>query len=147
MKHFNVEELVPQHIFELKGLSSIELMNPKILDVADTLRELTGVPLTINNWKWGGNRNWSGLRDATSSYYSPTSQHSFGNAIDVVNKHISAHEVRNLILDNTDLFPYVTFLECGISWVHIDVREGNGIKLWVPKRGFITKEEFLTEKL
>ena len=147
LKHFCIEEFVPQHIYEDLGDDAIEEMNPKIIEVADTLRELTEVPLTINNWKWGGNRNWSGLRDETSPYYSATSQHTVGNAIDIVNKRFSAYRLRRFILENEELFPDVTFLECGISWLHVDVRPGNDIKLWVPNRGFITREEFYAEQL
>lgn len=147
LKHFCVEEFIPQHTYEKLGDEAVKLMSPKILEVADTLRELTEVPLTINNWKWGGDRNWSGLRDETSPYYSKTSQHSSGNAIDVVSKRFSAYRLRRFILENEQLFPDVTFLECGISWLHVDVRPGNDIKLWVPKRGFITREEFYAEQL
>jgi hypothetical protein len=145
-QYFNVEEFVPQHIYEQLGDNALKLINPEIIKVANVLRDVTGTPLTINSWKWGGNRNWSGLRDTTSPYYSATSQHTFGNAIDIVSKR-PAHELRSIILENANLFTEVTFLECGISWVHVDVRPGDGVKLWVPKRGFITTEEFYAEQL
>jgi hypothetical protein len=145
-EYFTAEEFIPQHIFKKEGEASIAYMNPKIIGVANKLRHLTGTPLSCNTWKWGGNRNWSGLRDVTSPYYSATSQHSLGNAIDLVSER-PAHELRAFILENPDEFPDVTFLECGISWVHIDVRPGSSVKLWVPKRGFISREEFYTEKL
>lgn len=144
--YFSVEEFIPQHLFEQKGETSIEYMNPKIIRVANVLRDVTGTPLSCNTWKWGGNRNWSGLRDVTSPYYSETSQHSIGNAIDLVSA-LPAHELRAVILEHPDLFPDVTFLECGISWVHIDVRPGDSVRLWVPKRGFISREDFYAEKL
>ena len=145
-QYFSVDEFIPQHLYEKLGDKAIEQMNPKIIEVANVLRDLTGTPLSCNTWKWGGNRNWSGLRDSTSPYYSATSQHSNGNAIDLVSKR-PAHELRAVILEHPDLFPEVTFLECGITWVHIDVRPSNDIKLWVPKRGFITKQEFYDEQL
>lgn len=145
--YFSVEEFIPQHIYEQRGDAALELMNPKIIQATNALRELADVPLSCNTWKWGGNRNWSGLRDETSPYYSATSQHSLGNAVDVVSSKMSAHELRCLILENPELFEDVTFLECGISWVHMDVREADEVQLWVPKRGFITVDEFYNEKL
>lgn len=145
LNYFSVEEFVPQHIYEEHGDDSLNLMNPKIIRATETLRDLAGVPLSCNTWKWGGNRNWSGFRDETSPYYSPTSQHTLGNAVDLVSSKVSPHELRKLILDKPEYFEDVTFLECGINWVHMDVR--HTVKLWVPKRGFITREEFYAEKL
>jgi len=89
-----------------------------------------GLGWLLNNYKFGGTRLWSGLRTPDSPYYSETSQHSLGKAFDVVFKYVQAEEVREFILNNRDLFPYVTGLELDVSWLHFDVRNTNAIKVF-----------------
>ena len=78
--------------------------------------------MTINNWLWNGNRNQSGLRSDDSKYYSPTSQHSFGRAIDCVFSIYSVDEVREYLIQNQDEFPEMKGIENKVSWLHVDVR-------------------------
>lgn len=140
-KHFKAQELVPKHIFELRGEKSLELIDERVIITLDTLRELLGKPITVNNWLWGGNRNWSGLR--TAGFYSSIeafekslSQHKYGRAVDFLVKGMSADEVREFIYKNKEKFPYITFIETEISWVHIDVRNCVPITTWSPTSGF-----------
>ena len=80
---------------------------------------------------------WSGLRTADSPYFSVTSQHSFGRAVDIIFKDISAEEVRQSMLKNESkwlsIYPYIT-LEDDVNWTHIDVRNNpeKGIRLFKP---------------
>jgi hypothetical protein len=78
--------------------------------------------MVINSYKWGGDRGWSGLRTKNSKYYSPTSQHSLGKAIDAVFSKYDVEEVRQYILDNQEEFPHIGGVELGVSWLHIDTR-------------------------
>jgi len=80
--------------------------------------------MTVNNWKWGGDREWSGLRTVDSSCFSTYSQHSFGRAVDVIFKDVTAESVRQAILENPDdtAFELINSFEEGTSWLHIDVR-------------------------
>jgi hypothetical protein len=67
------------------------------------------------------------LRTSESSHYSPTSQHSFGRAADLIFKDVTAEQVRQSMLKNrvkwNSIVPSIT-LEKDVSWVHVDVRNG-----------------------
>lgn len=140
-KHFRVEELVPKHIYQKRGDKALELIDDRVLITIDKLRELLGKPITINNWVWGGDRNWSGLRTAgfyksLQAYEDSLSQHKYGRAVDMLVKDMNAADVRKFIYENKHEFPYVTFVEVDISWVHIDCRNCDAITTWSPDRGY-----------
>jgi hypothetical protein len=122
-EHFVIEELVPPQVFKDRGEKAWQLLDDRMLITLDRLREKYG-SMTVNNWKWGGDREWSGLRTSDSPYYSKYSQHSFGRAADVIFKHITAEEVRQAILENPDdpTFELINSFEEGVSWLHFDVR-------------------------
>ena len=84
--------------------------------------------MTINNWSYGGNRNWSGYRTPDSPYYSIHSMHSSGNAFDIIFSDYDAEGVREYIAMNTGKFISIRGLEHKkddkpISWVHIDTND------------------------
>ena len=76
-EHFAIHELVPPHVFEQRGEKAWELLDDRLLVTLDRLRERYG-SMTVNNYYWGSDREWSGLRTNDSPYYSPYSQHTFG---------------------------------------------------------------------
>jgi len=122
-KSFKAHELVPEHIYRHYKEMSWKFINPKLIITIDLLKDHFNLgTMTINNYFWGGSRKWSGWRTPKSEYYSETSQHSLGNAVDIVFSHYSAEEVRNYIIDNPHIFPYIKGIELGVEWVHIDVR-------------------------
>ena len=137
-KHFRAHELVPPSIYERFGERSFMFLDCRLLVLCDALREEFG-SATINNYKWGGDRVASGLRSPDSPYYSPTSQHSFGRAVDILFKDHTAEEVRAEIKEsskfwthNIEWSPSIT-LEDGVSWVHIDIRNGKaGVNSFKP---------------
>lgn len=136
-KHFKIYELVPKHIYEARGEKAWELLDEKLLMTIDTLRELLGCPITINNYNWGGDRNWSGVRTggfyaSLGEYDKSLSQHKYGRAVDMLIKGMEAEKVRQFIYKNKDKFPYITFVETKINWVHIDVRNCRAITCWAP---------------
>lgn len=132
-KHFAIHELVPPKVFEDRGEKAWELLDDRLLHMIDNLRREFG-PATINNYYWGGERDWSGLRTPESPWYSPYSQHTFGRAADLLFKEATADEVRDAIKRhrNVGIYPDITGLEEGISWVHIDVRNYGGLKVFSP---------------
>lgn len=130
-KHFKVQELVPPSIYEKRKEKAIELIDERVLITLDQLREFFGL-CTINNWNFGGNFSQSGLRTPEAKEYSPTSQHSFGRAMDCKFRDHKAEDIRQHILNNRLLFPYITFMEDGVSWLHFDVRNCQRIVLWNP---------------
>lgn len=147
-EHFKIHELVPPQVFKDRGEKAWELMDVKLLRTIDALREEFG-SATINNYEWGGDREWSGLRTSDSPWFSAYSQHTFGRAADLIFKEVAAHEVRALIkqisgvsfqgcdyikeFDNKRIIAaHIHGLEEGISWVHIDVRNYDGLKIFTP---------------
>ena len=132
-KYFVIQELVSEAIYNKRGEKAWELLNPKLIKTMDTIKERFPLgTMTINNWKWGGTRDESGLRTAESGYYSPTSQHSLGNAIDAVFNAYTAEEVRQDIINNPSSYPYVKGIETDISWLHVDVRNRDTVAIFKP---------------
>ena len=131
--HFALHELLPKKVFEDRGDKGWELLDPKLLITLDRLRMRYG-PMTVNNWYWGQDREWSGLRTKESPYYSPYSQHTFGRAADCLFNDISAEEVRQDILATPEnhTFEYIGSIELGVSWLHFDVRNCDRIKAFYP---------------
>jgi len=135
-KYFKIHELVPPAIYQSRGEKAWELIDVNLIKLLDELRESYG-QATINDYLFGGSRMWSGLRTADSPYFSVTSQHSFGRAVDIIFKDISAEEVRQSMLKNESkwlsIYPYIT-LEDDVNWTHIDVRNNpeKGIRLFKP---------------
>jgi len=121
--YFVIQELVPPKVYEARGEKGWYLFDERILMTIDLLRERYG-QATINNWHIGGNREWSGLRTCDSPYYSPYSQHAFGRAVDVVFKDANAEYIRQEIINKPSLpaFKYITAIELGTSWLHVDCR-------------------------
>ena len=132
-KYFEIHELVPPHLFEKRGEGCWRFIDERLIATIDTLKEhFSSGTMTINNYKWGGDREWSGLRTSQSPDYSPTSMHSFGKAIDCIFSHYSAEEVRLYILSNKGFFPYIRGMEDTVSWLHVDVRNEDELKLFQP---------------
>lgn len=123
-EYFKIYELVGKECYNRFGEKAWWFIDPNLIRLIDALREEFG-SATINNWKWGGNREWSGLRTPDSPWYSMYSQHSYGRAADILFKEHEAEEVRQAITANPDkwlaIAPSIT-LEEDVSWTHIDVR-------------------------
>lgn len=122
-EHFIIQELVSPETYNVRGDKAWELLDVTMLMTLDRLRDRYG-KMIINNWKWGGNRKWSGLRIPESPYYSTYSQHSFGNAADVIFGSVTAEAVRKEILENPDdhAFEFITSIELEVFWLHFDCR-------------------------
>ena len=120
--YFMAPELCSREAHDALGAKIFRYINPKVTFSADQLRHNFG-SATINNWFWGGDRQYSGLRLHGEPHYSPTSDHSYGNALDMIFKTATAQEVRNHIEANPDLYPFITFVEEGysVNWLHISV--------------------------
>jgi hypothetical protein len=132
-EHFSIHELVPPHVFHKRGEKAWELLDERLLITLDSLRSRYG-SMTVNNYYWGKDREWSGLRTSDSPYYSALSQHSFGRAADCLFTGKSAEEVRQDIRANPqdDDFKLIGSLELGVSWLHFDVRNCDRIKTYYP---------------
>ncbi len=131
--HFAIHELVPESVFEARGEKAWELLDDRMLITLDRLRDRYG-KMTINNWYWGGSREFSGLRVFGCPYFSPYSQHTFGRAADPVFAETTAEQVRQDFLNNPDdeCFEYINSIELGVSWFHFDTRNCTRIKTYTP---------------
>ena len=132
-KHFIIEELVDPDTFAKRGDKAWELLDDRLLITLDRLRERYG-KMTVNNWKWGGDRQWSGLRTKDSPWFSTYSQHSFGRAADCLFNDYTAEQIRQDIMQDPDHedFEFINSLEDNVGWFHFDVRNCNRIKVFTP---------------
>ena len=133
-KHFSIEELVPKSIYIKYGGSKCwEFLDPQLIKMIDVIKDrFPNGTCSINTWKWNGNRNWSGIRIPNTPYYSEGSMHSWGKAVDMVFSKYTADEVREDILSNANIYPFIKGLELGISWVHIDTRTRDDLLAFYP---------------
>lgn len=131
--HFQLHELLPPDAYYDRGDDGWQLLDERLLRAIDALRDRYG-PMTINNWYWGGEREWSGLRTPDSPYYSRYSQHSFGRAADILFSDVSVEHVRREIRQSPDdpAHQLIGSLELNVSWLHIDVRNCNRIMTYTP---------------
>ena len=90
----------------------------------DEIRELLGVPCTINDHASGGTRQWCGLRTAACTIGAPKSQHRLGRAADLHPKGMTADEARAKVKKaaSEGKLKNLGGVEDGVSWLHVDVR-------------------------
>lgn len=127
--HFVEQEFVPPEVYndlidEKYSLTSI--IDSKLLWTADKIREFFNKPMTINTWHKKGEFSLRGFRPKNCSIGAFRSQHKSGNAIDFDIQGLTADQVRNVILKNQktyDGFKYITRMEAGVNWVHIDLKQ------------------------
>lgn len=123
-KHFSIEELVDRATFEQFGQKAWMFFSPIALRQLDNLRDYFGEPVTINNWKQGGQFQFRGFRPRAYSLGGEFSQHRLGNAFDLDVKGMAASAVRQEILTHKDhlLLKDINCLEDKVNWVHFDCR-------------------------
>ena len=133
-EYFAPEEVVSKEVFTRHGFNSYNFICPMLMEVMVLIREGIDKPITINNWKWGGQFSQRGLRENTG-YLSKNrtlnnqlylSAHTLGKAFDFDVQGMKADEVREWIEANQDNLPYKVRLERNfkgnrINWVHLDV--------------------------
>ena len=132
-KYYKIHEFVPEHIYKKFGEKAWRFINTGLIRTYDKLKErFPKGSITINNYFWGGDRHWSGLRTPNSPYYSETSIHTFGGAGDSVFSAYTAEEVRQDIINHPEEYPDVKGIEMGISWLHVDTRNEDKVQLFYP---------------
>jgi len=95
------------------------------------------VPVTVNNWVTGGPFKSRGFRHPLSTVGSPLSAHKRGQGIDFDVQGMTADQVRAVILAEKEHidFMFITRMEIGIAWVHIDIANvPNRIQLFTPPK-------------
>jgi hypothetical protein len=130
--HFISEEFLPSGMHSdlvAKGINPQWFIRKQVVDFCEWLADYYHPrSVIINNWKWNGGANESGLRapnSTTGAYYS---QHKFKDAIDIKIKGVTPSEIRKVIIDN---FTYLntTFglstieqVDDTPTWIHCDFR-------------------------
>lgn len=137
-KHFIIEELVPPAVFKKRGQKAWQLIDPRLVETLDAIKaRFPRGTMTINNWKWGGDRTQSGLRTfrfykLLQSFKNSFSQHKYGRAIDAIFSDYGINHVRNYIIAHPNEFPHIKGIELGVSWLHIDVRNSDTVLTFKP---------------
>jgi hypothetical protein len=124
-KNFSAQELVDKIVITSRGISAIQLIDIRIVNVAQWLRDYLGEEIVINNWNTGGPYHESGLRDPFSKTGAKWSQHKFGRALDLKFEKTTPEAVRQIIRDNWETLKALgltTIEKDTPTWVHIDCR-------------------------
>lgn len=113
-KYFKPEEYLP------KGYSDTTVMDPRILQMADEVRDLVGLPMTIN----AQGRQFCGWRPKDCNIGAKNSYHKKGMAVDLHCAGMKAEDVRVLMKKAISLgqLQYIGGIELEVSWCHIDCR-------------------------
>ena len=137
--NFYLQEFVDPGTYGKFGDSSIWFIDPRIITLAQFIRERLGKPCTINNWNAGGQYQYSGFRPPGCTIGAAYSQHRFGRAIDLKVKGMSADEVREDIINSWEIYrksTALTTIEDGAfapTWCHMDIRETDSDELKIVK--------------
>ena len=126
-KSFDIKELVhPAYIDqhgEEKMVRVVKEYAPFMLLGLEQLKDfIGGGSVVINDYKWGGNKDSSGLRHHSEPVGAELSAHYFMQATDCKFKDRSVADIQHAILDNPELNPYIARMEdCTAtpSWLHV----------------------------
>ncbi len=122
-KNFELGEFVPEEIHDKYKSASTRFVVPTLFTMAQGVKDFyDGKRITINNWLWGGGRNYSGFRPADVSVGANNSAHKRGMAIDVVVEGVDSAQVYKDITSNQAYFMSlgVTSIESGTDgWTHL----------------------------
>ena len=122
-KYFKLYELVDKDTYARYGEKAWKFLDSRAIEMLDKLKEhFASGTITINNYHWKGDRQWSGLRTPKSMYFSQYSQHTFGRAFDCVFSDYDVNDVRDFIIANSAEFPHIKGIELDVGWLHFDVR-------------------------
>jgi hypothetical protein len=111
--------------------------DPRVLWTADQLRKRYGKVL-VNTWKWGGSLQYCGWRPKKppiGQSWSEWTQHAWFRALDMHFQEVSAEEIRQEIKAHWadwNAFQYIRCIEAGVSWLHIDTRNYDGLLVVKP---------------
>lgn len=117
--------------------TDINKIDLRLIEVAQWLRDALGKSITINNYATGGQYKESGLRSQTTTTGAKKSAHKEGKAIDIKVSGMTAKDVYEFCLKNSD-----ALYEMGIreiedgrhtpTWTHLSTR-GNWERIKIIK--------------
>jgi hypothetical protein len=120
-KHFQSYELLPPDVYQKMGDNGLYLIDDRILWTLDQIREYFNKPITINNWKKGGQFSQRGYRNDPNTG-APLSAHRFGRACDFDISELSSEDFRIKVKAGAlnPIIGYITRIEDGVNWIHMD---------------------------
>ena len=126
-KHFILQEFVPPEIYKQFGDHAWQFIDPRLIVLADFVRDFFSKPVTINNWDSGGTLTMRGFRTPDTSVGGTLSQHKFGRAIDININDLTPVQIYSIISESS-----AKFMKAGLttmeninfttSWNHLDIR-------------------------
>ncbi len=132
-KHFESTELFPIEVVHKYGESVWQFMDNRLLETIDYIREQLGRPVFVNTRNGVMKFQYRGYRPNTYKSTLYCSQHLHGRAVDFDVEGMSAAEVRVWLKANAESLPYPIWVEDGVDWVHIDVRQSKKGKVYLFK--------------
>lgn len=150
-ENFATSELLPPELYNRFGRGGLYLVNPLFCITLQQLRNRFG-RIRFNSKRLGltqrGIRTLryyldlqkkkgadNPLEAAAEAYDRYWGMHKVGGAGDIDFLDVSKESVIDYIKENPDEFPFMSFIEVGISWFHFDVRNQPGITFWTPDDG------------
>jgi hypothetical protein len=125
--NFFLDEFIDPVTYSERGAASRDMIDRRLIDIAQFIRTKLGRGITVNNWFTGGRFKESGLRRADTKTGRPLSQHKIGKAIDVKASGMTGADWRKFVEENAkELFNLgVRRIEdesLTPTWLHIDLR-------------------------
>ena len=140
-EYFKTYELVDPVTFASFGENSLWFMDSRILWTGDALREYFNAPCIVNNYMTAKTGEYiykdSGLRYEINPG-AARSQHLYGRALDIKISGISSDDARKEILSkqgSEPAFRFITAVELGVSWLHVDCRNTNKSDIFTFSQG------------
>lgn len=143
-KYFKIQELVCPHVYKKYGDKSWEFFSEEFLKDLDTVREVLGVPIIINNWHVNGQYKESGNRCQFCSIVAKKitnkelnmSMHNLYRAFDLKPKNLEIKKAVEMIMDNVHRFKVIKRIEnpdYTLTWLHLDTKgHHKGIRIFNP---------------
>jgi hypothetical protein len=135
--NFTLPEFVSPEIYSIWGESSANWVHCNAPEEIQKLRDHLGahkgheVFITINDWSWGGNYQYSGVRPPFCPEGAEYSMHKAGAAYDLKFKGCTVDEAYTHIIHNQNLYPHISRIEhldatrskfgtLGRDWLHLE---------------------------
>ena len=139
--NFDLYEFIDPETYKHWGDSCIWFIDPKIIKVAQLIRDRFNKVVTVNNWHSGGQYHFSGFRPPECTTGAKLSQHRFGRAADfkiIGLPNYGADEIRDDIITNFQDYALagLTTIEDAVfspTWLHADVRQTKIATLFIVK--------------
>lgn len=151
-KQFTIGEVLHPKAVERWGESGWMLLNPLLCISLQTIRNRHG-RLRLNSKRLGfservlrsfecyrpkkGLVGEKALLSQLQKYAASFSAHLRGDAADFDLLDSSIEALHEDIKNNPNVYPFIHFVEVGVNWGHIDVRNQPGITFWDPDDGVV----------